>query len=269
MDLTIVGCSGSLPGPESPASCYLVTASDGERDWRVLLDLGSGAFGALQRHTDPDSLDAVILSHLHPDHCLDLTALKVWRAHGPGGPGADLPVHGPPGTAERLARAYGVDRPAPMTGMTFRTMVDGRAFTVGPFRITPHRVRHPVTTFGLRVEAGGAVLAYTGDTDSCPGLVPLMAGADVVLAEAAFVEGRDRARGLHLTGRRAAQAVVEAERQGGRGPVSRLLLTHLPPWTASEVVLEEAREVWDGAAEVVRPGATYRIGAARGSQVPD
>src|SRR5699024_4466885 len=108
---------------------------------RVLLDLGSGAFGALQRHTDPDSLDAVVLSHLHPDHCLDLTALKVWRAHGPGGSGGDLPVYGPPGTAERMARAYGVDKPSPMTGMSFRTLTDGRTFTVGPFRMTPYRVR--------------------------------------------------------------------------------------------------------------------------------
>lgn len=268
MDLTIVGCSGSLPGPDSPASCYLLTASDGTRDWHVLLDLGSGAFGALQRHTDPDSLDAVILSHLHPDHCLDLTALKVWRSHGPSGPGADLLVHGPAGTAERMARAYGVDKPSPMSGMRFHPLADGQPFTVGPFGITPYRVQHPVTTFGLRVEADGAVLAYTGDTDTCPGLVPLMAGADVVLAEAAFVEGRDEARGLHLTGRRAAQAVVEAGQRGG-GPVGRLLLTHLPPWTPPEVVLGEAREVWDGPTEVVHPGATYRIEPREGSPVPD
>lgn len=266
MRLTIVGCSGSVPGPDSPASCYLLTASDGTRDWRVLLDLGSGAFGALQRHTDPDTLDAVVLSHLHPDHCLDLTALKVWRSHGPGGPGADLPIYGPPGTAERMGRAYGVDKPTSMTGLTFPALVNRQAFTLGPFQITPHRVRHPVTTFGLRVEAGGAVFAYTGDTDTCPGLVPLMAGADLVLAEAAFVEGRDTARGLHLTGRRAAEAVVEAEEQGGRGPVGRLLLTHLPPWTPPEVVLAEAQEVWGGPTEVVRPGETYRVEPTNGTR---
>ena len=83
MDLTIVGCTGSMAGPDSPASCYLVRASDGERDWQLLLDLGSGALGALQRHTDPLTLDAVLLTHLHPDHCLDLTGLRVLRAHGP------------------------------------------------------------------------------------------------------------------------------------------------------------------------------------------
>lgn len=260
MKLTVVGCTGSVPGPDSPASCYLITASDGVRDWRVLLDLGSGAFGALQRHVDPDSLDAVVLSHLHPDHCLDLTALKVWRSHGPTRPGADLPVHGPAGAAERMARAYGVQKPSRMTGMAFHDLKDGQPFTIGPFTMTPFTVRHPVPAYGLRVAADGVVLAYTGDTDTCPGLVPLMAGADVVLAEAAFVEGRDEARGLHLTGRRAAQAVVQAEVQGGKGEVGRLLLTHLPPWTPPEVVLGEAREVWSGPTEVVQPGATYPIG---------
>ena len=96
MDLTIVGCTGSLPGPSSPASCYLLTVHDGQRDWRVLLDLGSGALGALQRHTDPLGLDAVVLSHLHPDHCLDLTGLKVMR----GATGGDASW---PQEAERTA----------------------------------------------------------------------------------------------------------------------------------------------------------------------
>lgn len=255
MDLTVVGCAGSLPGPESPASCYLVTASDGTRTWRVLLDLGSGAFGALQRYADPGALDAVVLSHLHPDHCLDLTALKVWRVHGPGGPGDDVPVYGPPGTAERTGRAYGVDKPSPMTGMDFRTLEDEQSFSVGPFTITPFRVRHPVTAFGLRVATEGAVLAYTGDTDSCPSLEPLMADADLVLAEASFIEGRDEARGLHLTGRRAAEAARAA------GGVSRLMLTHIPPWNDPEVCRADAEEVWGPGVELATPGAVLVVGA--------
>src|SRR5439155_7662213 len=65
--LTVVGCSGSFPGPDGPASCYLLE-QDGVR---VLLDLGSGALGSLSRHVDLDAVDAVVLSHLHADHCLD------------------------------------------------------------------------------------------------------------------------------------------------------------------------------------------------------
>ncbi len=72
MELTVIGNSGSFPGPASPASCYLVSAAYEGRTWRILLDLGSGALGALQRYTDALAIDAVLFSHLHPDHCLDL-----------------------------------------------------------------------------------------------------------------------------------------------------------------------------------------------------
>jgi ribonuclease BN (tRNA processing enzyme) len=72
MRLTIVGCSGSFPGPDSPASCYLVEAEHDGATFRLVLDLGSGALGHLQRYTDLESVDAVVLSHLHADHCLDI-----------------------------------------------------------------------------------------------------------------------------------------------------------------------------------------------------
>lgn len=252
MDLTIVGCTGSLPGPLSPASCYLVTARDSEREWRILLDLGSGALGALQRHTDPLTLDAVVLSHLHPDHCLDLTGLKVMRGHGPRPAQEPLDVWAPAGAGERMARAYGVQQPEPMTGMTFNELADSVAFEVGPFTITPYAVLHPVPAFGLRVEAAGRVLAYSGDTDSCPGLGPLLAGADLALVEASFLEGRDEGRGIHLTARRAAQAAVDA---GAR----RLVLTHLPPWTDPATAVEEAAHVWRGEVELAVPDRTMRV----------
>ena len=82
MRLTVLGCSGSGPGPISPASGYLVEAGDA----RLVLDLGNGTFGALQRHSDPWQLDAVLFSHLHPDHCADFTALVVYRRYHPHAP---------------------------------------------------------------------------------------------------------------------------------------------------------------------------------------
>lgn len=257
MDLTIVGCSGSLAGPESPASCYLLSAEHEGRTWRLLLDLGSGALGALQRHADPLCLDAVVLSHLHPDHCLDLTGLQVLRQHGPAPASHDLPVHAPPGAAERMARAYGVLQPQPMTGMAFADLRDAVPFVVGPFTVTPYAVLHPVPAFGLRVEAGGAVLGYTGDTDTCPGLEPLLRDVDLALAEASFLEGRDGDRGVHLTARRAAQAALAA---GAR----RLMLTHLPPWTPPEQALAEAGQVWPGRVELAVPGAVVQVAATPG-----
>ncbi len=256
LSLTVVGCAGSFPGPDSAASCYLLRAEHAGRTWSVLMDLGSGALGALQRHVDPMTLDAVLLSHLHADHCLDLTGLYVMRHHDPGGrPAGRLPVHGPPGTADRLARALGVEQQASVEdSFEVIDLACRRAFAVGPFTVTPFRVEHPVESYGFRVEAGSATVAYTGDTDSCPDLSPLMADADLVLTDAAYVDGRDHARGIHLSGSRAATAAVTA------GGVRRLMLTHLPSWNDPEVCRAQAAAVWQGQVELAEPGRTYPIG---------
>jgi ribonuclease BN (tRNA processing enzyme) len=261
MRITVVGSSGSVPGPSSPASCYLVEAQgvdgDGEpRTWRVALDLGSGALGALQRYVDPMTLDAVLLSHLHADHCLDLCGLYVMLKHSPVGPRPRhrVAVWGPSGTAERMARAYDLP-PAP--GMNheydFAEWSHTVPVVIGPFTVTPMRVNHPVEAYGLRVEAGGHALAYTGDTDACEALKPLCHNASLMLADAAFIDGRDHTAGIHLSGRRAAEAAVEA------GGVQRLVLTHQPPWNDAEIVLGQARAVWDGPLDVAAPGAVYDL----------
>lgn len=255
MRVTIIGCSGSFPGPDSAASCYLVTAHDGEREWRVVLDLGSGALGPLQRHTDPLGLDAVLLSHLHPDHCLDLTGLHVMRTHHPTArPAGRLKVFAPAGAADRLARAHGVAGASDVQDtFSFPDLPAEQPFTIGPLTITAYPMSHPVPAYGFRVQAGSATLAYTGDTDTCDALTPLMQGADLVLADTAFVEGRDSTRGVHLTGKRAAEAAVLA------GGVQRLMLTHIPAWNDPQVCRQEAALIWPRVVELATPGATIDL----------
>ena len=255
VDVTIVGCSGSFAGPESPASSYLVRAEHEGRTWAILLDLGSGALGALQRHVRPDQVDAVLISHLHVDHCIDLCGLYVMMKYVPGGPMREvMPAWGPTGTGDHLARAYGnVDAEDVLSVFEFHELSDGGTFRIGPFTITSVRVRHPVEAYGFRVEADGRTLVYTGDTDACDALTPLMAGADLVLADSAFVEGRDVVAGIHLTGRRAAEAAVRA------GGVRRLMLTHIPAWNDPDECRAQAQEVWPGEVELARPDATYRV----------
>jgi len=255
MRLTVVGCAGSFPGPDSPASCYLVEAEDDARTWRLLLDLGNGALGPLQRLLDPRHLDAVLLSHLHPDHCLDLCGLFVLLRHHPQGPpSTKLPVFGPAGTLDRLCLAYGGPDGEPDLGVVFdvREWDDGQAVRLGPVLITPFRVEHPVETYGLRLEHAGRALAYTGDTDTCPALLGLARGADLFLAEASFQEGRDITRGVHLTGLRAGQVATAA---GAR----RLVLTHVPVWTDPDVVLAEARSAFAGPVDLASPGGSYHL----------
>lgn len=259
MRVTAVGCSGSFPGPDSPASCYLVRAEHEGRTWNVALDLGNGSLGSLQRFVDPRDLDAVVLSHLHPDHCLDVCGLYVMANFGPDREATDrrMPVYAPRGAPERLARAYGVEAPAPLDDrLDFAVLAPGEPFTIGPFTVTPVPVFHPVEAYGLRVEADGAVLAYTGDTDHCPELATLCRDATLVLADCAYVDGRDDSRGVHMSGSVAARAALEA------GGVSRLMLTHIPAWNDVETCRAQAAAVWRGEGrevEVARPGETYEL----------
>lgn len=271
MKLTIIGASGSFPGPGSPASCYLVTAEGpdregtGTRTWRILMDLGNGALGTLQRYMALEDLDAVLVSHLHPDHCMDLCGLHVairWNPYGWNG--VHVPVYGPAATAERMATAYGLEQDPGMTEeFDFKHWQAHQPVRIGPFTVTPYPVRHPIDeAYALRVEvdAPGAdgrtvhkVLTYSGDTDSCDGLVEAARDADLFLCEAAFQEGRDDGiDGVHLTGKRAGQAAADA---GAR----RLLLTHLPVWTDPLAASIEARQTYPGDLAVAVSGVTYRI----------
>jgi ribonuclease BN (tRNA processing enzyme) len=252
--LTIVGCSGSFPGPDSPASCYLVEAPQPEgRILRVLLDLGNGALGPLQRLVDLHDLDAVLLSHLHPDHFLDVCGLYVALKYDPDRhQQRRLPVYGPTGTFDRLRQVYGGDATHFDAVFDVQEWSSGRTLTFGATSVTPLLVNHTVESYGLRLETDGAVLAYTGDTDSCPALHDLARDADLLLAEASFQEDRDTVRDVHLTGLRAGRAAAEAG-------ADRLLLTHLPVWTDPKVVLAEARSAFADSVDVVAQGQRYEL----------
>jgi ribonuclease BN (tRNA processing enzyme) len=250
MRLTVIGCSGSFAGPESPASCYLLEGDHEGRTWRVLLDLGSGALGSLQRFVDPRIIDAVLFSHLHPDHYFDISGLYVvWRYH-PEGPFPPIPVWGPKGVAKQSARAYGLRKEPGMSAEFTFHEYDDQPIRLGPFSITVARLVHPVVAYGIRVESGGHSLVYSGDTGPCQQLVDLATGADLLVAESAFVEGGDNPVDLHMTGKQAGATAAEAG-------VGRLLLTHIPPWHDPEVCLAEAREAFAGPSELAAPGGTY------------
>lgn len=234
MRLTVIGCAGSFPGPESPASCYLVE----HEGFRLLLDLGNGALGALQRHIALTDVDAIVLSHLHADHVLDMCGLYVAQRYHPEGPRAPIPVWGPPGTAGRLARAYDLAEDPGMTGQfTFHDLVAGE-HRIGLFAVMAARVNHPVEAYGVRVEAAGHVLAYSGDTAETPALIDLARDADVALFEASCLEAQP-APGVHLTAREAAE---HAQAAGAR----ILVLTHLVAWNDRGATFGEARSAFDG-----------------------
>lgn len=273
MKLTVVGCCGSMSGPRAAASSYLVQAEDaGGRIWSVLLDLGFGSGGALMTYLDPRALDAIFFSHLHPDHMADVSSLQVYLRYHPEGETTGLPTWGPVETAQRIAAVCWIDDPAEVARQfDVHEYVEGEAVAVGPLRLEPIRVNHPVPAFGVRVtgpgrEPGSTVtLAYTGDTDSCEGAHRLADGADLLLAEASFQEGREDVRGIHLTGMRAGLLAAGLAEDDGAAPrvvgraVGRLVLTHLPPWTDPDVVRAEASQVFGGPIDLATPGAVWEL----------
>jgi ribonuclease BN (tRNA processing enzyme) len=248
MRLTVVGCSGSYPGPDSAASCYLLE-HDG---YRLLLDLGSGALGALQRHLPLTEVDAIVLSHLHADHCLDVCPYVVFRRYHPDGPRPPIPLLGPAGTHDRLAVAYD---PAARTGLrdVFRfSAVTAGERELGPFRLRFERMNHPVETYGVRVEASGVTLTYSADTGVSDALVRLAEGSATLLCEASFAAAPDLPPGLHLTGR-------EAGEHAAKAGVGRLLVTHVLPWTDAAQARDDAAAAFDGPTDLVAAGSVYEF----------
>lgn len=253
MKLTILGCAGSYPGPDSPASGYLLQIPHDGGELRIVMDLGNGALGALQRYVDPRHIDAILLSHMHPDHCMDMCGLFVASRYHPDGPYDRIPVWAPDGAGAYLAMAYGgVDGDRMDEQFDFHAWDPAGSVSLGPARISVARVVHPVPAFAIRVAAHGRSLVYTGDTGPTPVLGEFASGADVLLAEASFVERLDNPPDLHLTGAQAAQSANEAG-------VERLLLTHIPAWTDPAEVLADAHTVRDEGNEIVRAGNIYDI----------
>lgn len=265
MRLTVVGCTGSMSGPNSPASAYLVQARGADpetgatRTWNVMMDLGPGSFGALWRYVDARKLDAVIFSHLHADHMGDVISLQVHRRWYPTGPLPPLLLAGPEGLLDRVRGIDGYASDEEYE-LEFRPheLKAGESLEIGPLTFTPYTANHTVPAFGLRVEGPSegdpnrrVDLAYTGDTDTCDSIEEMARGVQLLLSESGFTAA-DSVRGIHLTGARAAQI---AKKCG----VGSLVLTHIQPWTPPEVVVREAREVWDGAISAAYAGATYSL----------
>jgi ribonuclease BN (tRNA processing enzyme) len=254
--LTVLGCSGSAPGPHAACSGYLVEA-DG---FLLGVELGNGTLAELQAVRDPFALDALLFSHLHPDHCADFSALTVLRRYHPA-PSRDprvhrLPVHAPSEAPGRFAAAYCPDeaeRDDEDLGdvYEFHPLADS-TIHIGPFEVTATTAVHPCEAYSFRIVHGGRSLVYSGDTGPSPALDKLAKGADVVLAEASWTHSPARPRDLHLSG-------VDAGRLAQTAGTGRLLVTHVPPWTDASAVLAEATGEFAGPAQLVVPGESFEV----------
>lgn len=256
MRLIVLGCSGSTPGPGQPSSGYLLEAGG----FALCVELGHGTLAELYPVRDPLTLDALLFSHLHPDHCADfaaLTVLRRWHPEPPVDPYEHhLPVYAPKEAPARFAAANAPDEAdLAKENLTdtydFHPLAEG-VQEIGPFTVHAIKVDHPCETYGFRFTHGGRTLAYTADTGVCPALDELAGGADVLLGEASWTHTGNRPAGVHLSGRQLGELAARAR-------VGRLLITHVAPWTAPRDVFAEARAAFDGEIELVTKGGTYPI----------
>jgi ribonuclease BN (tRNA processing enzyme) len=225
--LTVIGCSPSWPNPGSAHSGYLIEHGEG----RLLVDCGPGVLSRLRAAEGWPRIDAIAITHFHLDHCGDLVPW-LWghlmgSASGLPAPALWLP---PAGRAdlERLATRF--DQVFPVSEYT-----DGEPFEAAGLTVTPRAVRHySQPTYGLRIEGGGRVVAFSADSGPTPALGELAKGVDLFVCEATLEETEDEPRG-HLTAREAAAAALAAR-------AKRLLLVHRPAEISTPDGLEVARD---------------------------
>jgi ribonuclease BN (tRNA processing enzyme) len=245
--LTVLGGCGAWPAAGQACSGFLVE-HDG---FRLLIDAGYATVPRLLEHTAAGGLDAVFISHGHPDHCADLNPLLRARAMGDE-PAPPLPVYALPGALDAV---LALDRPGMLDDCyVLHPLTAGGEQRIGPFLAETVLLPHWLPNAGLRLSADGQVLAYTGDSGPDPLIASLARDADLLLAEATYPDQvPEDSRGYLSSARQAGQ---QAERAGA----GRLLLTHLWPGTDPDTARAAAADAYRGETGVAAAGLVADLG---------
>lgn len=227
MRLTILGCDGPYPAKNGATAGYLVAARGGN----ILLDAGSGVFARLSRHIQPETLSAVVLSHLHHDHISDMGVLNYYleQLHRQGTFTKKIPCYLP---AEKEAGVLNAEQMAKLYPyFEWIPMKEGEKYRIGGTEARFFALRHGVVDYGVRLEEDGKRFAYSGDTNVCPGLERLLEDCDFWLGGAPFIGAEYTESGGHLS--------VEVMQKIASARGIRAVVTHL----CSRHTTEEYREV--------------------------
>ena len=248
MELTVLGSAGTWPGPGG-ATCGHLLSHDGAHVW---LDAGTGTFARLQEYVGVDDISAIVITHGHTDHFIDVVPAFYARHYGGMGR-PNLPFYSPDGFVEGMSMLTSENgRNVMAEAYDFRTVGGGDVFDIGPFHITTFEMTHiGVSSVGYRIEAGGSVLAYTGDSGPCREVIEMARDADMLVAEATYQDASSQAF-FHMSATQAAQHATTAG-------AKRLVLTHILPTLDRAVSLVEAAAAFDGPIELAEDGTTLEI----------
>jgi ribonuclease BN (tRNA processing enzyme) len=252
VDLTILGSSNAVPRPGRACSSYLVDGGGSA----LVVDLGTGALGNLYRHRSAESIDAVIISHMHADHFLDIIPLRYALKYGPRTHDKKIALWLPEGGQEMLRKmveAFVPESPADFLGEVFdvATYEDSAGLRVGELRVKFGATEHYIPTFAIRCESGGRSLTYSADTAPSESVVRLAHECDLFLCEATLRSGDadSQPRG-HASAREAGEMAQSAG-------VAKLLLTHYPAELSAERLSAEASAAFAGVVTVVDDGDRF------------
>src|SRR5262245_20211722 len=236
VELAVLGCSGSYGAPTGGAcSGYLVRAGESV----IWMDCGNGSFANLQQHVHPEELTAVMITHAHPDHCVDIYGLHVLYKYGLEK--NCLPVYAPEGVERTLEGLVG----AWTDTFAWNLVVDGDPAEIGDARVCFSRTDHPLPTVGVEIASADKRLVYTADTGPEWSVEVFNPGADLVLSEATYQHDDIRAP-IHLSARQAGEAARAAKAR-------RLMLTHLWPTLDPVASVEEGSEAFGHAVTLASP----------------
>jgi len=250
MELIVAGAGPAYSNrPGSVGAAYLLV----EDDRAILLDLGQGAFTNVAGAIEPSSLLAVIVSHLHPDHFVDLVALRHYLRYDFTPPRRVLVV-APAGIGRRLDDLH--SQPGfTAAALDVERLAEG-IYRIGPFTVEARRVAHTDDSYAFRVAPAASPdppgLVYSGDCGSADDLRALVRPGDVLLAEASFGPGPAPDIGIHLDG----PAVGELATATG---TSRVLLTHILAGYDREATVDAVRATYAGPVEAVSPGDRFVV----------
>jgi ribonuclease BN (tRNA processing enzyme) len=248
LELRVLGAGPAYTDrPGATGGAYLVTHGSST----LVLDLGQGSFPALAGALEPSTLDGVLISHLHPDHFIDLVPLRHYLRYE-FHPSRRVTVHGPSGLETRLDALH--DEPGFAAEALDIRSLDTLPFRLGDFEVSAALVTHTAESYGFRVghRPDGPGLVYSGDCGRAADLLPLIRPGDVLLSEVSFGAGPVAPGAQHLDG--PAVGAVAAQ-----GRVSRVLLTHIQMGFDRGAAVKSVRETFEGPVELVDPGFSTTI----------